>query len=187
MQQNDVPNNCAWCEGHVLLKKYHDEEWGKPIHADSKHFELLLLEAMSCGLSWLLMLKKRELFRACFAHFDYERVAQFGEKDVKRIIETEGMIRSRAKIESMVSNARHFMDIRKEFGSFDVYIWHFTNGQQQIYPENQTMPVVSNELSKKISKDLKKRGFKYLGPVILYSYLQAAGIINDHDIHCPHR
>ncbi|MDO4614385.1 MAG: DNA-3-methyladenine glycosylase I, partial [Lachnospiraceae bacterium] len=162
---------------------YHDTEWCVPEHHDRKLYELLVLEAMSCGLSWELMLKKREIFRECFAGFDYEAVAAFGEPDIERILAADGMIRSRSKVEGMIANARAFCRVREEYGSFDAFLWGFTGGKVFVY-EGGEMNAIS-PLSEQVSKEMKKRGFKYLGPVITYSYLQACGLINDHDPSCP--
>ena len=173
-----------WCRDPGALA-YHDTEWGTPVHADCKHFEGLTLEVMQCGLSWELVLKKRQIFRDCFEGFDPENVAGFGEGDILRILETEGMIRSRRKVEATITNAAGFLGIQREFGSFDRYIWSFTGGKTLIYPSHRGKVIPENELSARISRDLKKRGFRYLGPVTVYSYLQACGLINDHDPDCP--
>lgn len=166
-------------------KPYHDNEWGVPIHDDRKQFEYLMMEVMQCGLSWTLMLKKREIFRSCFDNFDYDIISEYGEEDIKRILNTEGMIRSRRKIEAVIHNAKCFQRIREEFGSFDDYLWAYSDNKSILYNkhENGSLPV-SNGLSDRISKDLKKRGFKYLGSITVYSHLQACGIINDHIKEC---
>lgn len=184
MKHLQFPCKCGWALSDPLLERYHDEEWGVPVHDERKHFELLLMESMSCGLSWLMMLKRREVFRKCFAQFDPKAVAAFTSADVDRIMATEGMIRSRRKIEGIIGNARAFVSIEEEWGSFDRYIWHFTNGQTRIYPDHQQHSCVRNELSDEVANDLKKRGFKYVGTVIIYSHLQAIGIINDHMATC---
>lgn len=179
-------SSCAWAVG-PFLKKYHDEEWGVPVHDEIKHYEFLVLEAMSCGLSWELMLKKREVFRSVFADFDFRQVAKFTDADVERIMGVAGMIRSPRKIRAMIHNAQCFMAIAEEFGSFDRYIWGFTKGKTLVYHRHQEEGdwETHNELSDALAKDMKKRGFKYLGSVILYSHLQAIGIINDHERTCP--
>ena len=164
-------NRCAWADIDPLLQKYHDEEWGRPVHDDRKHYMYLLMEAMSCGLSWLLMLKKQEVFRVCFADFDYNKVATFTDEDACRIATEEGMIHSERKVKAMITNARAFCKVREEFGTFDKYIWSFTNGQTMVYPEHQKEPCVRNELSDRVAKDMKRRGFKYIGSVIVYSHL----------------
>lgn len=175
---------CKWCEGNELDRTYHDEEWGVPVHDDRKQFEYLMMEVMQCGLSWNLMLKKREIFRRCFDNFDYQKVSSYGEKDISRILETPGMIRSERKIKAVISNAVFFEKIIAECGSFDRYIWGFTGGKTIIYKSHQQELAASNELSEKVSKDLRKRCFKYLGPVTVYSHLQACGVINDHEETC---
>ena len=175
---------CIWCKDGGLLEKYHDEEWGVPVHDERKHFEFLLMEAMSCGLSWKMMLQRRDAFREGFAQFDFEEVAKFGDADVERCLQIDGMIKSERKIRGMINNAQKFVEIQKEWGSFDKYIWHFTDGKTMIYPEHQQEWCVRNELSDALAKDMKKRGFKYLGSVILYSHLQGIGVINDHEVNC---
>lgn len=175
---------CGWCQSNELDKAYHDGEWGVPLHDDQKQFEFLMMEVMQCGLSWNLMLKKREIFRQCFDEFDYRKVAEYGEKKIEEIMETPGMIRSRRKIQAVISNARVFLSIMEEFGSFDRYLWNYTDGKTLVYKSHQTQWVASNELSDRISKDLRRRGFKYLGSITVYSHLQACGMINDHEEHC---
>ena len=167
-------------------KPYHDNEWGVPIHDDGKQFEYLMMEVMQCGLSWTLMLKKRDIFRYCFHNFDFDIIAEYDENDIERILNTDGMIRSRRKIEAVIHNAKCFQKIREEFGSFDDYLWAYSDNKTIMYNKHEEgiLPV-SNGLSDKISKDLKKRGFKYLGSITVYSHLQACGIINDHVKDCP--
>ncbi len=170
-----------------LNRNYHDSEWGIPVHGDRKQFEFLMMEAMQCGLNWTMMLKKREIFRECFEGFDYDKVARYTREDVERIMNTEGMIRSRRKILAVISNAAAFVRIREEFGSFDRYLWGFSGGKTILYRghEKSDRIPVSNALSEKVRMDLRRRGFKYLGPVTVYSHLQACGIINDHNEKCP--
>lgn len=182
--KNKDMNRCEWATTDPLLQKYHDEEWGIPVHDDREHYMYMLMESMSCGLSWLLMLKKREVFRACFANFNYEKVARFTSNDVERIMNTENMIRSRRKIEGMIANARAFIKVREEFGTFDNYIWRFSKGETMVYSSHKNKTCVSNALSDKVSSDLRKRGFKYIGTVITYSHLQAIGMIDDHQENC---
>ena len=183
-------NRCPWCLINELETKYHDEEWGVPVHDDQKQFEYLMMEVMQCGLSWDTVLKKREIFRACFDRFDFDKVADYDEADVERIMNTTGMIRSRRKIEAVIGNARIVQQIREEFGSFSDYLWGYTGGKTLLYKGHELGHVpASNALSEKISRDLKKRGMKNLGPVTVYAHLQACGIINDHqkDCHCYQR
>ena len=177
---------CGWAEQDGISKKYHDEEWGIPVYEDQKQFEYLTMEVMQCGLSWGLMLKKREIFRQCFDGFHVDRIAQYGEEEIERIMHTEGMIRSRRKIEAIIQNATCFQKIQDEFGSFSQYLWAFSRGNTILYEghEKGNIPA-QNNLSQTISKDLKKRGFRYLGAITIYSHLQACGIINDHSEDCP--
>lgn len=179
---------CDWANTNERNRVYHDTEWGIPVHDDRKMFEHLMLECLQCGLSWDLMLRKREIFRACFDDFDYDRIAAYDEADVVRILHTEGMIRSPRKIAAVIHNARCYQAVRQEYGSFCAYLWAFADNRTILYqghgaPGGQ-IPV-SNGLSLRISRDLKKRGFKYVGAVTIYSHLQACGIINDHDENCP--
>ena len=179
---------CGWANTDPLDKVYHDIEWGIPVHDDRHMFEHLTLECMQCGLSWVLMLKKREIFRKCFDNFDYDRIADYNEADVERILNTEGMIRSPRKVNAIINNARCYQKVREEFGTFCDYIWSYSDGKTILYQGHDAGRIpVSNGLSARISKDLKKRGFKYVGPVTIYSHLQACGIINDHDKDCPCR
>ena len=179
---------CGWADTDPLDKVYHDTEWGIPVHDNRHMFEHLTLECMQCGLSWALMLKKREIFRKCFDNFDYDRIADYNEADVERILNTEGMIRSPRKVNAIINNARCYQKVREEFGTFCDYIWSYSDGKTILYQGHDAGRIpVSNGLSARISKDLKKRGFKYVGPVTIYSHLQACGIINDHDKDCPCR
>ncbi|WP_029319615.1 DNA-3-methyladenine glycosylase I [Butyrivibrio sp. AE3004] len=179
---------CGWADFNERNKIYHDNEWGIPVHDDKKMFEHLMLECMQCGLSWDLMLKKREIFRSCFDGFDYDKIAGYDDADIKRILNTEDMIKSPRKIAAVINNAKCFQKVREEFGSFCNYMWGFSDNKVILYNGHSKLGgriPVSNGLSKLISKDLKKRGFKYVGEVTIYSHLQACGIINDHDVTCP--
>ena len=174
-------DRCPWCTCNEKMIRYHDEEWGVPVYDDQKQFEFLMMEVMQCGLNWNMMIQKREIFRECFDRFDYNKVAEFQEAEIERILNTEGMIRSRRKIEAVIHNARCFQKIREEFGSFSDYIWGFTGGKTYLYTGHQKGEIPArNGLSDRISKDLKKRGLKYMGSITVYSHLQACGIINDH-------
>ena len=177
---------CQWKNSSAEMISYHDKEWGVPTHDDQKLFEYLLLESMQAGLSWALILRKRETLRSCFANFSPEKLATFTEEDIERIMHTENMIRSERKIRAMIQNAKAFLALQKEEGSFDAYLWSFSGGKSLCYQghEKGNMPS-KNALSEAISKDLKKRGFQYTGPVIVYSFLQACGVINDHEADCP--
>lgn len=178
-------NRCEWCLDGGVLQAYHDEEWGNLVHDDKKHFEYLLLEAMQCGLNWTMMLKKRGIFKEQFDNFDYELITKYDEVKVENIMNAEGMIKSRRKIEAIINNAKCFMKVIQEFGSFDNYIWSFSNYHTLIYVKHQKgYGEVRNELSDSLSYDMKKRGFKYLGSITLFSHLQACGIINDHACNC---
>ena len=174
-------DRCPWCTCNEKMIRYHDEEWGVPVYDDQKQFEFLMMEVMQCGLNWNMMIQKREIFRECFDRFDYNKVAEYQEAEIERILNTEGMIRSRRKIEAVIHNARCFQKIREEFGSFSDYIWGFTGGKTYLYAGHQKGEIPArNGLSDRISKDLKKRGLKYMGSITVYSHLQACGIINDH-------
>ena len=176
---------CKWCLGNELLLAYHDKEWGVPVHDDRKHFEYLTLEVMQCGLNWLMMLKKRDTIRDCFDDFDYEKIACYSENDIQRIMNTEGMIRSERKIKAVIHNAMKFKELILEYGTFDQYIWSFADGKTYIYKKHlDGQPETHNELSDVVSKDLKRRGFQFLGSITVFSYLQSAGIINDHSVKC---
>ena len=177
---------CGWADINERNKLYHDTEWGIPVHDDRHMFEHLTLECLQCGLSWDLMLKKREVFRECFDNFDYDKIAAYDESEVERILATEGMIRSPRKIRAVINNARCCCKVKEEFGSFCEYIWSWSDGKTILYKGHDAgRRPVSNGLSDRISKDLKKRGFKYVGAITIYSHLQACGIINDHDKDCP--
>lgn len=176
-------SRCRWIKGKPEnYTAYHDNEWGKAVYDDDKLYEMLLLECFQAGLSWITILNKRENFRKAFDNFDYRKISAYGEEKIKALLEDSGIIRNRGKISAAVKNAGVYMDIRREFGSFADYIWGFTHGK----------PVVNNddafrdrtELSDRISKDLQKRGMRYVGSVTIYSYLQAVGIVNDHDLAC---
>lgn len=175
-----------WEKTSDVNKKYHEEEWGVPVYDDKKQFEYLMLESMQCGLSWEIVIKKREILKKCFDNFDYDLISGYTEKDVERIMQTDGMIKSEKKIRAVINNAKCFIKIREEFGSFSNYLWKHSDNKTILYDKHcEGYIPVSNGLSDKIAKDLKKRGFKFLGTVTLYSHLQASGIINDHDKNCP--
>lgn len=176
---------CGWCLDGGILQKYHDEEWGNVLHDDKKHFEYLLMEVMQCGLNWTMMLKKREIFRACFDGFDYERIAGYDENKIESILHTEGMIKSRRKIDAVIHNANCFLQMITEYGSFDRYLWSFSDDCTMVYAKHHRgQGEAKNDLSDTVSKDMKRRGFKYLGSVTVYAHLQACGMINDHAPDC---
>ena len=174
---------CSWLdETSEIYVKYHDNEWGVPKYEDRELFELLVLESFQAGLSWLTVLKKREAFRNAFDDFDVEKVASYDQAKVEELLQNKDIIRSRGKINAAILNAKVFINIQKEYGSFSNYIWGFTNGE--IIKNKDDNFQVSTPLSDKISKDLKKKGMKYVGTVIVYSYLQSVGIVNDHELKC---
>lgn len=176
---------CPWCTGDPLLLRYHDEEWcARQLHDDRALFELLTLETMQCGLSWLTVLRKREAMRKAFDGFAPDRIAAYSDETFKALLENPEIIRSEGKLRAMRSNAVHFLKIAEECGSFDAWLWHFTDGKTLFYPEHQRQMPVKNALSERISAELKRRGFRYTGPVVVYSYLQAVGMIDDHEETC---
>ena len=178
--------HCDWAFASERDRFYHDHEWGIPVHDDRRMFEHLTLECLQCGLSWGLMMKKREIFRQCFQNFEYDKIAAYGEGDVQRILHTEGMLKSEGKVRAVIHNAKCYQKIRAEFGSFCDYLWAYTGGKTVLYDGHADGAIpVSNGLSSRISKDLKRRGFKYIGAVTIYSHLQACGIVNDHAGDCP--
>lgn len=178
-------SRCGWAGKEEIYVKYHDEEWGVPVRDDDKQFEFLILETFQAGLSWITILKKRENFRKAFDNFDYKKIARYNETKIQSLLEDEGIIRNRLKVQATVTNAQAFMQVQKEFGSFTDYIWGFVHHQ----PVNEKRKALKDipattELSDRISKDLKKRGFKFVGSTVVYAHLQATGIINDHLINC---
>jgi DNA-3-methyladenine glycosylase I len=176
---------CDWCLGNDLYIEYHDKEWGVPVHDDLEHFEFLVLESAQAGLSWLTILKRREHYRRIYDNFDPVKVAAYGPERVNEILQDPGIIRNRKKIESSISNARLFLDIVNEFGSFDKYIWGFTDGKVIVNKWKKVSDLPANSpLSDRITKDMKKRGFKFLGTTIMYAHLQSIGVINDHLVDC---
>lgn len=176
---------CPWPTGDPLLIMYHDREWGVPLHNDRKLFEFLILEGFQAGLSWLTILRKRENFRLAFDKFDFKKVAGYDKRKIDSLLKDSGIIRNRLKIEGAVTNARAFIEVRKEFGTFNKYIWGFTQGKtiHNGFKSLQELPA-RTELSDRISQDLKKRGFKFVGSTIVYAHLQATGMVNDHIRDC---
>lgn len=176
---------CAWCEKDDLYRDYHDHEWGKPVYEDDKLFEFLILETFQAGLSWHTILKKRENFRAAFDNFDYKKIANYGEEKVQELLQDAGIIRNQLKVRGTIANAIAFMKVQEEFGSFSKYIWNFTDGKPI---ENQRKSLseipATTPLSDAISKDLKKRGFKFVGSTVVYAHMQATGMVNDHIEDC---
>ncbi len=181
-----MPKRCNWAEGQFEdYIKYHDEEWGVPVHDDRKHFEFLVLESAQAGLSWATILKKRNGYRNAFANFDVSIVAQYGSGMVEELLQDASIIRNRAKIEATINNAKRFIEIQGEFGTFDKYIWEFVGGKPIInqWKSMSEVPVTTPE-SDALSKDLKKRGFKFLGSTTIYAHMQAIGLVNDHTVDC---
>ena len=176
---------CAWCEKDDLYRNYHDQEWGKPIYDDETIFEFLILESFQAGLSWYTILAKRENFRAAFDYFDYQKIAQYSEEKVEELIQNAGIIRNRLKILATINNAQKFMEVQKEFGSFSKYIWGFVN-HEPIVNRPKTLKEVpaTTEISDALAKDLKKRGFKFMGSTVVYAHMQATGMVNDHVEDC---
>lgn len=176
---------CQWALVNEEEQRYHDEEWGVPIHDDQKLFELLILEGMQAGLSWDCILKKRENFREAYDGFDIETIAAYSEEKQEELLENKGIVRNRRKIASSIQNAKAFLQVQQEFGSFDTYLWGFVNGKpiQNQWEEHEQIPAFT-EQSDLISKDLKKRGFSFVGSTIVYAYMQSAGLVNDHVITC---
>lgn len=180
-----MQSRCEWAVKSEIMSKYHDEEWGKPLHDDQKLFEFLILEGMQAGLSWLTILKKREAFRRAYDNFDAQKVARYDETKVEELMADAGIIRNRMKIEASISNAKCFLNIVDEFGSFGKYIWSFVDFQPIVnqWTKLSELPA-KTELSDLISADLKKRGFKFVGSTVVYAHMQATGMVNDHLVHC---
>jgi DNA-3-methyladenine glycosylase I len=176
---------CSWPTTDPLLMKYHDKEWGVPLHNDRKLFEFLILEGFQAGLSWLTILRKREHFRKAFDNFDFNKVAAYDKRKKGSLLKDSGIIRNRLKIEGAITNAKAFLQVRKEFGTFNKYIWSFTGGKpiNNGFKSLKELPA-RTELSDRISMDLKKRGFKFVGPTIVYAHMQATGMVNDHIRNC---
>jgi len=176
---------CEWCLKDDLYLQYHDEEWGVPVHDEQKFFEFLLLEGAQAGLSWLTVLRKRAAYHKAFDGFDPQKIALYDDSKIIELINNEGIIRNRLKIESAIKNAQAFLKIQKQMGSFDRYIWNFVDGQtiQNRFTTLKEIPA-ETEISRIISKDMKKRGFSFVGPTIIYAQMQATGMVNDHLINC---
>lgn len=176
---------CGWCEKDDLYRKYHDEEWGKPVFDDHTIFEFLVLESFQAGLSWYTVLSKRENFRKAFDDFDYRKIALYSEEKTETLMLDPGIIRNRLKIKATVNNAQRFMEVQEEFGSFSEYIWGFTGGKPiDNVPETLSDIPAVTEISDALAKDLKKRGFKFMGSTVVYAHMQATGMVNDHLKNC---
>ncbi len=178
-------SRCGWAGKEEIYVKYHDEEWGVPVKGDARQFEFLILETFQAGLSWITILKKRENFRKAFDNFDYKKIAQYNEAKIQSLLEDEGIIRNRLKVHATVTNAQAFIQVQEEFGSFTDYIWGFVK-DKPVNEKRKSLKDIpaTSELSDKLSKDLKKRGFKFVGSTVVYAHLQATGIINDHVVDC---
>ena len=181
----DGLTRCAWVTDDPLYLEYHDLEWGVPAHDDRTLFEFLVLEGAQAGLSWLTILKKRAAYREAFDLFDVEKVASYGEAKVAELLENKGIVRNGLKVRSTVTNAQNFLSVQEEFGSFSAYLWQFVDGQPLVnsWTSSAEVPVTTPE-SDALSKDLKKRGFKFVGSTIMYAYMQAVGMVNDHEVGC---
>ena len=176
---------CSWCEKDQLYRDYHDTEWGKPVYDDQKLFEFLILETFQAGVSWHLILKKRENFKKAFLDFDYHQIAHFGDYEVQELMKDAGIIRNTLKIKSAINNAKAFIKIQEDFGSFSNFIWNYVNGKPIVNQFKALSEVPAfTPLAEKISKDLKKRGFKFIGPTTMYAHMQATGMVNDHLVDC---
>jgi DNA-3-methyladenine glycosylase I len=178
-------NRCGWCLKFDQYIQYHDEEWGVPVHDDRTHFEFLLLEGAQAGLSWSTILKKREGYRKAFAGFDPVKVARFTPAKIEKILLDPGIVRNRLKVLAAVNNAKHFLEVQKEFGSFDKYIWTFVGGKPMVNKRKTLSEIPpTTEESDALSKDLIKRGFKFVGSTVMYAHMQACGLVNDHLVDC---
>jgi len=176
---------CGWCVGDPLYERYHDTEWGVPLYDDDGIFEFLILETFQAGLSWITILRKRENFRNAFDNFDYKKISNYGEEKIEELLQDPGIIRNKLKVRATVSNARAFMVIQEEFGSFSSYIWSFVDGKPiKNKVENYKTAPPTSAISDALSKDLKKRGFKFVGSIVIYAHMQATGMVNDHEVTC---
>ncbi|TRX58749.1 DNA-3-methyladenine glycosylase I [Fulvivirga sp. M361] len=181
-----MKKRCGWAEGQFdEYITYHDKEWGVPVHDDKTHFEFLILEGAQAGLSWATVLRKRAGYRKAFANFDAEKVARYDEKKIQELLTFEGIIRNQLKVRATVNNAQRFLEIQEEFDGFDNYIWQFVNGETIVnhWKDHTECPATTGE-SDALSKDLKKRGFKFVGSTVIYAHMQACGLVNDHTIDC---
>ncbi|MEM9143168.1 MAG: DNA-3-methyladenine glycosylase I [Bacteroidota bacterium] len=178
-------HRCGWCLGDDLYIAYHDREWGVPVKDDKTLFEFLVLETFQAGLSWITVLRKRENFRKAFDHFDYTKIAHYPQNKIDTLLQNPGIIRNKLKVNATVSNARAFLEVQKEFGSFSSYLWDFVDGTpiKNAFKDYRDAPA-NTALSDTISKDMKKRGFKFVGSTVIYAHMQATGMVNDHEIGC---
>lgn len=178
-------HKCAWCIGDELYEAYHDQEWGVPVYDDAKLFEFLILETFQAGLSWITILRKRENFRNALDCFDYKKIANYNQEKIDDLMQDAGIIRNKLKINATVTNAKAFIKVQEEFGSFSKYIWAFVDGKPiKNKLKNAKEALANTALSDTLSKDLKKRGFKFVGSTVVYAHMQATGMVNDHEINC---
>ncbi|OWR15694.1 DNA-3-methyladenine glycosylase I [Chryseobacterium sp. VAUSW3] len=176
---------CSWCEKDDLYRAYHDNEWGKPVYNDKTIFEFLVLESFQAGLSWYTILKKRENFKLALDDFNYQKIAEYSSEKTEELMQNPGIIRNRLKILATVNNAKRFLEVQKEFGTFSEYIWSFVGGKPIInHPKTLKDVPATSEISDALAKDLKKRGFKFLGSTVVYAHMQATGMVNDHLLDC---
>lgn len=176
---------CGWCGKDELYQKYHDEEWGKPVYDDETLFEFLVLESFQAGLSWITILRKRENFRKAFDNFDYKKIAEYPDEKLEELMQDSGIVKNRLKILATKNNAQRFIEVQREFGSFSKYIWGFVNGEPVVnHPKVLGDVPATTEISDQLAKDLKKRGFKFLGSTVIYAHMQATGMVNDHIVDC---
>ena len=185
MRKTNSPERCSWCGEHEFYVAYHDMEWGVPLHNDQKLFEFLILEGAQAGLSWLTILKKRDAYRKAYYQFDAEKISRFNSRSIERLMNNAGIVRNRLKIEASIDNARAFLEVQDEFGSFDKFIWQYVNHRprQNRWRQLKDIPALTNE-SQQMSKDLQQRGFRFVGPTICYAFMQATGMVNDHVTTC---
>lgn len=178
-------HKCGWCQGDTLYEKYHDEEWGVPVHNDQTFFEFLILESFQAGLSWITILRKRENFRKAFDNFDYKKVAGYDSNKIQKLMQDQGIIRHELKIRAAITNAQALLKIQEDYGSFSNYIWKFVNDRplQHSIEDYRKAPAIRPE-SEAMSKDLKRKGFKFMGPTVAYAFMQATGLVNDHEKSC---
>ena len=178
-------NRCHWCKGDPLYEAYHDNEWGVPVYDDNTLFEFLILETFQAGLSWITILRKREHFRSAFDGFDYKKIVRYNASKIEELLQNKGIVRNRLKIKATITNAQAFIKIQEEFGSFSTYIWKFVNNTPiKNALKKSTDAPANTPLSDTISKDLKRRGFKFVGSTVIYAHMQATGMVNDHEINC---
>lgn len=179
---------CGWCEKDDLYRNYHDSEWGSPVYDDETIFEFLILESFQAGLSWYTILKKRDSFRKSFDKFNYKKIAKYDDQKIEALMQDEGIVRNRLKVLATINNAKAFMEVQKEFGSFSKYMWNFVGGKPIDNKPNSLKDVpATTEISDSLAKDLKKRGFKFLGSTVVYAHMQATGMVNDHIMDCHTR